>query len=122
VLALEFGEPDVAALQRRITWRQYRRWRIFNRLHPIDSRDRIDAVIARAAVVIASATGAKNLKNSHIDIAGFVPAGTEVDEHALASMTRNANRPEPKSKRRQRGGLDPALFEAFGKSDGSKSR
>lgn len=119
-MALEFGEPDVAALQRRITWRQYRRWRTFNRLHPIDQRDRIDAVIARAAVLIASAQGAKNLKSSDVDLAGFVPAGGDPESHVPASLTRHEEAEKPaRSRRRAKSqGLDPAVFEAFGISDG----
>lgn len=76
-MALEFREPNIAKLQRSITWRQFRHWRMFNRIHPIDSRDRNSADIARATAMIAGSMGAKDLKEEDINIAGFQPEGAK---------------------------------------------
>lgn len=113
-MALEFREPNVAKLQRSISWQQFRRWRMFDKIHPIDSRDRNSADIARAAVIIASAMGAKDLKEEGLNIAGFQPEGAK-DYIAPHSQKRR--------KKAETGiGDINTIMSALGASDGSKRR
>lgn len=74
-MALEFREPNITKLQRSMTWRQYRRWRMFDRIHPIDSRERIDAAVARAGYLTATAMGAKDLTEDGMNVSAFKPDG-----------------------------------------------
>jgi hypothetical protein len=106
---LEFGEPDVEKLQRSISHRQFLRWVIFDRIHPIDSRERNDAIVARIGALILTQHGAKDITEEKLNTARFIPKIRAEKEPRRRRSKKMAN-------------LDDAIFEAFGKSDGQQRR
>lgn len=114
-MALEFREPNITKLQRSITWRQFRRWCTFNRIHPIDSRERIDAAIARATKLIAGSMGAKDLKEEDINLASFQPGPDYIPPHSQKPVRRKPSKDDGKNDLN-------TIISALGASDGSKRR
>lgn len=90
-MALRFLQPNIAKLQRSMTWRQYRRWRMFDRIHPIDSDERIDAAIARAGYMTATAMGAKDLTEEGMNVSAFKPDGKYIPPQSLAKRKKPAD-------------------------------